>query len=91
MAPVGDGALNLLQQVKAGHRGSWEEEGGEGRKGERDNAVGLRKNKRNHSSSLILVPVESQEKLQQKKKKSDPGPGLPTPETILLRPLAPRR
>lgn len=27
MAPVGDGAPNLLQQVKAGQRGSREEEG----------------------------------------------------------------
>ncbi len=50
MAPVGDGAPNLLQQVKAGQRGSWEEEGrGEWeRERERggDNTVGLREDGR---------------------------------------------
>lgn len=29
MAPIGDGAPNLRQQVKAGQKGSWEEEGRE--------------------------------------------------------------
>lgn len=39
MAPVGDGAPNLLQQVKAGQRGSWEEEEGRGRGREREREV----------------------------------------------------
>lgn len=45
MAPVGDGAPNLLQQVEAGQRGSWEE-GGERRGRGGDNTAGLREDGR---------------------------------------------
>lgn len=41
-APVGDGAPSLLQQVTAGQKGSWEEEGRDRERGG-DNTVGLLK------------------------------------------------
>lgn len=56
-APIGDGAPNLPQQVKAGQRGSWEE--GRARGG--DNAE--RRREKNHFSSLFslrfIQPVSS--------------------------------
>jgi len=53
MAPFGDGALNLPQQVKAGQRGSWEE-GEEGRDA-------LRRERRERETisflSLLFIPA----------------------------------
>lgn len=61
-APIGDGAPNLLQQVKAGQRGSWEEEG-RARGGDNAERGWKRRREKNHFSSLFslrfIQPVSS--------------------------------
>lgn len=54
MAPAGDGGPNLLQQVTAGQKSSWEEEG---RDGERGGDVGAERETISFSSLLFIQPV----------------------------------